>query len=181
MISSPWATLSTLSTPNTSERPAAASPYRLPSRMPRISCWRTPVTPVSRSRLDRERPEVRAAHVGVGEDVRARSLPHDPAVLEHIGAVSQAQRRSDVLLDQEDADAGSTDLAQYREHRLDDARREPERGLVEHEETRPGHERAADRDHLLLAARQGARQLAAALGEAREDLVHASERRVALR
>src|SRR5262249_1924556 len=113
MISSPWATLSTLSTPNTSERPAAASPYRLPSRTPRTSCWRTPVTPVSRSRFDCERPKVRAAHVGVGEDVRARALPDDPAVLEDVGAMRQAQRRSDVLLDQEDPDAGATDLLQH--------------------------------------------------------------------
>ena len=48
-------------------------------------------------------------------------------------------------------------------HCLQDAprqdRRQPERGLVEHEDLRVGHERSSDGQHLLLAARKRAGQL----------------------
>ena len=39
----------------------------------------------------------------------------------------------------------------------------PERRLVEQQEARPGQQRAADRQHLLLAARQRAAALVHAL------------------
>ena len=39
------------------------------------------------------------------------------------------------------------------EHLLDHDRRETERGFVEHQEARMAHQGAADRQHLLLAAR----------------------------
>ena len=54
-------------------------------------------------------------------------------------------------------------------------RRQPQRRLVEHQQARPGHQRPADRQHLLLAAGQRAGDLAAALGEAREPLEDAGE------
>ena len=45
--------------------------------------------------------------------------------------------------------------------------------LVEDEEARVGHQRAADGEHLLLAAGEGAGGLGAALGEAGEELLDA--------
>src|SRR5438046_2822317 len=54
-------------------------------------------------------------------------------------------------------------------------RREAEARFVEHEDPRLGHEAACDREHLLLAARERARELRAPLAETREereDLVH---------
>src|SRR5439155_26980027 len=51
----------------------------------------------------------------------------------------------------------------------------PRRGLVHQQEPRPGHERAADGEHLLLAAREGAPELMLALGEPREERVDALE------
>jgi hypothetical protein len=50
---------------------------------------------------------------------------------------------------------------------------EPEQRLVEQHEARPQHERAADRKHLLLAARERAGLLEAPLFENREIPVHA--------
>ena len=47
-------------------------------------------------------------------------------------------------------------------------RREAERGLVEQQDLRLRHQRPADRQHLLLAAAHGARELAHALAEARK-------------
>ena len=52
----------------------------------------------------------------------------------------------------------------------------PERRLVEHDQARLAHQAAADRQHLLLAARQRAGGLLAALGEAREQAEHALQR-----
>ena len=51
------------------------------------------------------------------------------------------------------------------EHVLHDRRRQAERRLVEHHEIRRAHQAAADRQHLLLAARQRAGGLPLALGE----------------
>ena len=45
----------------------------------------------------------------------------------------------------------------------DDQRGETEARLVEHQQARPGHQGAAERQHLALAARQGRRELATAL------------------
>ena len=55
------------------------------------------------------------------------------------------------------------DLAQDLEDALHHLRREAERGLVEQEQRGPAHERAGDREHLLLAAGEGARHLGVAL------------------
>ena len=54
----------------------------------------------------------------------------------------------------------AVDLGDDAEDLLHDDGREAERGLVEHEEARPRHERAADGEHLLLAAGHGAGGLA---------------------
>ena len=48
---------------------------------------------------------------------------------------------------------------------LDDHRRQPHRRLVEQQHPRPGHQRATDRHHLLLAAGHGAAHLGATFGE----------------
>ena len=53
----------------------------------------------------------------------------------------------------------------------DELRCEPERRLVEHQELRVGHQRPADREHLLLAAREVSRPLPTTLLEARKVFV----------
>ena len=55
-----------------------------------------------------------------------------------------------------------------REDLAHDQRREPEARLVEHQQARRRHQRAAQREHLALAAGQRAGQLRAALGQARK-------------
>ena len=57
----------------------------------------------------------------------------------------------------------------------DDDRRQAERQLVAQEETRIGHQRTADRRHLLLAAREQGRRRRAPLAEHREQFVDARE------
>jgi len=66
--------------------------------------------------------------------------------------IGEVERRRDVLLDEQDAHALlAIDGAHDAEDLAGDERREPERGLVEEEQARPQHERAPDREHLLLA------------------------------
>ncbi len=78
----------------------------------------------------------------------------------------------DVLLDQEEGYSLCVDPADQREQFLDQEWGEAERGLVEDQELRFGHEAAADGEHLLLAPRKRAGPLALALGEPREDRKH---------
>ena len=56
------------------------------------------------------------------------------------------------------------------------SRREPLERLVEQEKPRIEHQRAADREHLLLAARKLRAEVRAPLAEPREELVHARRR-----
>ena len=56
---------------------------------------------------------------------------------------------------------------------LDDDRRQAFQRLVEQQQRRIGHQRARDRQHLLLAAGELVAHVGAPLGEAREQLVHA--------
>ena len=57
----------------------------------------------------------------------------------------------------------------------DDQRRQAQRRLVEQEQARAAHQRARDRQHLLLAAGERAAALVDALLEARKQREHAFE------
>src|SRR2546428_340751 len=74
------------------------------------------------------------------------------------------------VLAQQDRHAARVDAGKVLEDRRHDDGGEPERGLVEQEEPRPRHQGAADRRHLLLAARERAGELPPPLREAREEL-----------
>ena len=64
------------------------------------------------------------------------------------------------------------ELADGGHHLGDDLRREAFRRLVHQQHARIGHQRAADREHLLLAAGKIGRHLRAPLGEPREHGEH---------
>ena len=64
-----------------------------------------------------------------------------------------AQAHGRVLLGDEQAEAlRAVELAQRAEDVLDDQRGQAHRRLVEQDQARLGHQRPADRGHLLLAA-----------------------------
>ena len=101
----------------------------------------------------------------MSSSLSSRSAPepceHHAARLEHVGAVRGAERHARVLLDEQN---GRARLAERREEPHDllhDEGRQAERRLVAQEQPRPAHQRAADGEHLLLAARQRARELRA--------------------
>ena len=94
----------------------------------------------------------------------------DPAGLEHVAAARRVERHQRVLLDEQDRRPLLVDLPHDLEDPLDEDRRQPHRGLVEQQQLRPRHQRAADRAHLLLAAGHRPRLLLLPLGQAREEL-----------
>src|SRR5262249_29949646 len=98
----------------------------------------------------------------------------DTSTFEDQGAIGDGQDLLRMLLDD---DGGQSLLAEQARERgqkfLDDDRRQALRRLVEQEKPRVGGKRAADRQHLLLAARQRAAGLPAAFLQPRKEAEHA--------
>ena len=94
------------------------------------------------------------------------------ALLHEHGAFGQVQRHVDGLFDQHDRRAACVDLLHDFEELGDDRRRETERQFVDHQQPRASHQRGTEGEHLLLAARQVAGQLALATLEDREQRLH---------
>src|SRR5262245_55146641 len=78
----------------------------------------------------------------------------DLPLLEHVHAVGEIEREPDVLLGEQDRQPMGFELPDLLLQVLDDERREPLRRLVEQKQLRITHQRARDREHLLLAARE---------------------------
>jgi len=107
-----------------------------------------------------------AAAPGPGKGLPARGLglagnAGDLAVVvaEHLaeqedGAFGERDRHVDRLLDEHNRGAVAVDGAHDLEQLLDDDRRQTEAELVDHEQSRPGDEGLAEREHLLLATGQ---------------------------
>src|SRR5207244_12888491 len=120
--------------------------------------------------------QVGAPDVLVAEQLLAAADERHAAVLQHVPAAGEGQRLARVLLDQQHGRPGAIDLADDMEDLLDDQGGQTERGLVQHQELRQRHERAADGQHLLLAARKGPGRLGHPLAEPwkqREDSLEA--------
>src|SRR5262249_32830673 len=119
--------------------------------------------------------EVRLPDPRVARELRRGALGHDPSLLEDVRAGGDGEGLDDVLLDQQHRDALCVDRGHDLEELVDDLRRQTERGLVEEQEPRHRHQRAPDRDHLLLTARERAGELASALAQDGEGPVDALE------
>src|SRR4051794_31346517 len=114
--------------------------------------------------------------------VLGRALEHEPAVAEHVRPVGHLERERDVLLHEQHAGAEVLrHAAQDREQPLDDHRREPEAHLVDQEHARRAHQRAANREHLLLAAGQHPGLAVEALVQLRQQLDQLVAAKAALR
>src|SRR6058998_3478547 len=103
---------------------------------------------------DAGEPQVELLDVLVLADRPGVAVEDDAPVLHHVAVLREPERHRGVLLREQDSDAR---LAVHATDDLEDLvhqhRRQPHRGLVEQHELGPRHERAADRHHLLLAAR----------------------------
>ena len=113
--------------------------------------------------------EDRAQDVGALEQLGRLPFEAHRALLHEHRALGEVQRDVDRLLDDDDRRAAAVDLADHLEQLRDDRRRQAERQLVDHQQLRPRHQRAAEGEHLLLAAGQVAGHLARARLEDREE------------
>src|SRR4029453_7230407 len=135
-----------------------------PEARPATTCCRNWVNSIS---------EVGVADGLVLGQLGARPLERHVPPLKHVRPARGAPRELRVLLDDEDGEALLlVQVAEDAEDLSYDDRREPERRLVEEQETRPRHERAGDREHLLLSAGERSGLLRAALVEPREVAAH---------
>ena len=107
-----------------------------------MDCYATQMAPVVERRPDLI-PEIRGA------------VEDDAAVLDDVAVGGDLEGQLGVLLDEQDGHAGiAVKALNCLEDRVDDLGRQAEGGLVEHEQLGLGHQRSADREHLLLATGQ---------------------------
>src|SRR3984893_7988461 len=90
--------------------------------------------------------------------------------------VGDRKRSAQVLLDQENRQSLALDTLEHRDDLLHDHRRQAFRGLVEQQQAGIEHERARDRKHLLLAARELKAEIALTLLEVRKQSEDALQR-----
>src|SRR5678816_1822493 len=101
--------------------------------------------------------------------------PGDPAFLEDDMPVGELDQALHVLVDHQDRLAARAQRGETVPDLLAHHRRQALGGLVEDQEARLGHERAADRQHLLLAARELVAHVRAPLVKTREQLEDAGD------
>jgi hypothetical protein len=90
--------------------------------------------------------------------------------------VRDARERADVLVDDENRLPRGLHALEAAPDLLPDERRQPLGRLVEDQQPRIGHERPADRKHLLLASRQRTAERPRPRGELGKELEHARPR-----
>src|SRR5579863_5479869 len=92
--------------------------------------------------------------VVIGRKASALAAPHDLTLVEDDRLLGHLERDLDLLLDQNGCDiALAPQPAERRHQRVDDHGRQPLEWLVKQQELRIAYQRAADRQHLLLATR----------------------------
>ena len=106
----------------------------------------------------------------VAADFGDASGEDDPAGVQDNDVIGELERELDVLLDEHDRLALALQPRDRAADLGDDERREAFGGLVHQQHARVAHQRAADREHLLLAARERAGGLGVPFVQAREQL-----------
>src|SRR5439155_21340813 len=118
------------------------------------------LTPASLSHAEVAVLDVRACtELGRG------AAPHDLALLEDVVSVGDPRHRGHVLVDQQDRLPARLEVGQAPPDLRPDGWREALRRLVEDDPARVRHERAPDRQHLLLGPRARPAGDALATGE----------------
>src|SRR6266536_357988 len=100
----------------------------------------------------RSHREKRALDLGIVEEIRHAALPADMALFQQVDPVGDERGEMQILLRQQQGKPLGLELDDRVRHLLHDNRRHPLGGLVEQHEQRIAHERAGNREHLLLAA-----------------------------
>src|ERR1700722_1533587 len=80
-------------------------------------------------------------------------LQHQLAEFQYVSSLRRLERHPRVLLDEQDREARIVQATDQFENFSDEERTETQGWLVHQQKPRPSHQCAADREHLLLAAR----------------------------
>src|SRR5262249_13160548 len=158
-------------TPSSTTRP----PKRSVSPSISISAIPSPAAPILlhlaiTAPVARRVAEIELLDVAVREETRAVAVEHDPSILQHIAIVGDCERHGRALLDDHNGDAELVaDLEEPRHQVFDHDRRQAQRQFVDQQKLRPTHQRACNREHLTLAARQEPGHTAAQIAQAREE------------
>src|ERR1043166_9729205 len=99
-------------------------------------------------------PEIALLQAIVARQLRRGARPYDAALFDDVMAVGQPDQSTDILVDHQDGLALALEPRQAAPDFLANQRRQAFGRLVEDQELGVGHQGAADRQHLLLAARQ---------------------------
>src|SRR5438093_647311 len=114
--------------------------------------------------------EVSVPNVGSASELDRRPAPDDLSLLEDVVPGRDPSQGRHVLVDDQDRLASHLEPVHAAPDLGTNERRESFGRLVENEQARVGHQRAADREHLLLAARERAAEAARARREPRKQL-----------
>src|SRR5882672_4882995 len=177
VLPAPFGPISAKSSPGAAENDTSSSTTSPPNRRVRRSTASSAIpppapailldVPVAAARA-RAAAEVELLHVGMLAQAVGGAVEHDAAVLHHVAVVGDRERDRGALLDQQDGEVElASNLPQPLRQILDHDRRKAERELVDQQELGPAQQRAAERQHLPLAARQQAAEPAAQVGEPR--------------
>src|SRR5262249_19552404 len=101
----------------------------------------------------------------------AVAFPDDAAAIDDQEVVGDRHAYVEALLDKQHRETFRLQTFDDSDEPVDDDRREPLGGLVEQQQFWTGHERAADREHLLPTARELAAGRSASLRQSRKHLV----------
>src|SRR5581483_2771529 len=116
------------------------------------------------------------AHGVIGAQILRRAFKHDMAVAHDVETMRNIQRDRQLLLDEQNRYAARRNALEQAAHQLHHLRRQALGRLVHHDQFRIAHERAADGEHLLFAARQHAARRVDALAQHRKKVEHVLHR-----
>lgn len=109
---------------------------------------------------------------GLAREFIRRARQRHAAFHHAVNAVGDLHRLADVLFHNDERGARFLDFRHRLVDVADHDRRETERNFIAQEHTRIAHQRPANGDHLLLAARKGCARIVAAFLEDREEVVN---------
>src|SRR5438876_514678 len=109
-------------------------------------------------------------------DLGRRALEDDAPAVEDDDVVGDVEDQLGVLLHEDDGEPLGLEATDRRHHLGHDLRRQSFRGLVHQQHPGVRHQRAGNREHLLLAARERSGDLVPALAQAWEERRHGVER-----
>src|SRR2546427_4355823 len=114
--------------------------------------------------------------MGVVHELLSRSFHGYGAAFDHIAPVDDWKERPGILISDEDGNPRLPDVPDGLNDLELKRRGQAQERLVQKKQGRLGHERPADREHLLLTAAEKARSPVAQLKQRRKKLPHVLER-----